>query len=273
VSDTLAASFVRVTSPALRQAAAIARALEGRVANRPKGGEGRAAKAALTIADTAAQEAILVPLLEHFAEFSLDAEEDTPSVHGFRGLRGGVVVLDPIDGTLHSYLERKGPYAVVVGLAVRGTFAASLTALPREGLFFDAVRGRGARVARAGGAPRRARLSSGARRVLVSHEMPEAVRDRLRERDYEVSPACGGAIAVAPLIPGVCGGLRLASGVAKISRRGRVGALIAEEAGAVVRREGFAPFPREIDAPARALLVAATEEDAAQLAWSLEAEG
>ena len=50
-------------APAIRQAASIARALEGRVANRTKNGEA-AIKAALTLADTVSQEALLVPLFE-----------------------------------------------------------------------------------------------------------------------------------------------------------------------------------------------------------------
>jgi hypothetical protein len=59
-------AFVRALAPALRQSASIARALEGRVANRPKHGEATPVKAALTIADTASQAALLVPLFEHF---------------------------------------------------------------------------------------------------------------------------------------------------------------------------------------------------------------
>ena len=53
------ADFISALAPALQQAASIARSLEGRVANRPKTGESTAAKAALTIADTACQEALL----------------------------------------------------------------------------------------------------------------------------------------------------------------------------------------------------------------------
>ncbi len=56
--------FVKAMSPALRTAASIARSLEGRVTNRPKDGESTAIKAALTEADTSAQEALLAPLFE-----------------------------------------------------------------------------------------------------------------------------------------------------------------------------------------------------------------
>jgi fructose-1,6-bisphosphatase/inositol monophosphatase family enzyme len=92
-------AFVAQLAPALRQAASIARALEGRVANRPKHGEASDIKAALTIADTAAQEAILVPLYEHFPNVGLAAEEDTPSVARFPERQDVRVVMDPIDGT------------------------------------------------------------------------------------------------------------------------------------------------------------------------------
>ena len=266
-------AFVAAMLPALRQAAAVARALEGRVVNSPKEREATPSKAALTIADTAAQETLLVTLLERFPFVSLEAEEDTPSVHRFPAHAEARVVIDPIDGTLHSYLEGRGPYAIMVGLAVAGRMEAALVALPREGLFFDATRGNGARVARAGGVPRFVRLpaAEAGRRVLVSHELPDAAKEKLRERGYEVVHGAGGAIAVAPLVPGVCAGLRIALGQNGISVRGRIGALIAGEAGALVRCESGKEFPLELDAPARALLVAAHGDDMDALEEALAA--
>jgi fructose-1,6-bisphosphatase/inositol monophosphatase family enzyme len=263
--------FVEVLFPALRQAAAIARALEGRVSNRPKAGERRPAKAALTLADTAAQEALLVPLFERFPEVSLDAEEDTPTAARFPRAAPARVVVDPIDGTLHSFLLREGPYAVLVGLALHGRYEAALVALPREELFFEALRGAGARVAHGGADRRPARAARAARdgaRVLVSHGLPDAVRARLVERDLEPVPASGGAIAVAPLLPGVRAGLRLAP-MGSISVRGRVGALIGREAGARVCRQDGAPFPDTLDAPAEALLVAPDDETLDDLRFAL----
>ena len=258
-------AFVTALRPAVRQAAAIARALEGRVVNRPKANEASAVKAALTIADTASQEALLVRLAERFPTVALDAEEDTPTVARFPAAGGGLVVIDPIDGTLRSYLGGEGPYAILIGLAVGGRFEAALVALPREGLFFDAVRGGGARVAREGVAPRAARPAPGSRRVLVSHGMPAAVIDALRDAGYEAAGASGGAVAVAPLLPGVCAGLRVATAAAGVSRRGRVGLLVAREAGLLVRGADDAPFPEEIDVPAPVLRVAANEADLAAL--------
>ena len=57
-----ARQFVEVLAPALREAASIARALQGRVRNRPKPGEATPIKAALTAADTACQEVLLAAL-------------------------------------------------------------------------------------------------------------------------------------------------------------------------------------------------------------------
>jgi fructose-1,6-bisphosphatase/inositol monophosphatase family enzyme len=267
-------AFVRALAPALRQSASIARALEGRVANRPKSGEATPVKAALTIADTASQEALLVPLFEHFPGVRLAAEEDTPSTARFARSGAELVVIDPIDGTLRSYLEGRGPYAVMIGLAREAGYEAALLALPREEVYLDAVHGQGARVALSGGAPKRARASASGKRVYVSHGMPEAAVEVLLRRDFEVVSACGGAVAVAPLVPGACAGLRIATEAAPgLSIRGRIGALIAAEAGALVRCEDGEAFPRELEAPARALLVAASSAQLAVLEAAVAAAG
>lgn len=263
--------FVAALSPALRQGAAIACALEGRVKNRPKSGETRAAKAALTIADTATQEALLVPLFESFPNLHVEAEEDTPTAGRFPPDGPGHVVIDPIDGTLHSYLDGRGLYAVMLGLAIDGRYEAGLVALPREDLFFEGVRGEGARWARGNEEMRPIALEEGGDQVLVSHELPEPIAGRLRECGYRIAPASGGAIAVAPLIPGACAGLRVAVGSAGISRRGRIGVLIAREAGAAANDENGDPFPTDLDTPARALIVTANERDRENLLWALAA--
>ncbi len=264
--------FVRELAPALRASAGIARALEGRVANRPKRGEVTAVKAALTVADTAAQEALLVPLLAHFPEVRVEAEEDTPSAKRFAAEGPAAVVIDPIDGTLRFYLEGLGPYAVLMGLAIGGVYRAALVALPREDLYFDAIAGRGARGANGAEAvPAPLRCAPTGNRVLISHDLPAPAVESLLADGFEVGPASGGAIAVAPLIPGVRAGLRLAQqGGLGVSIRGRIGALVAAEAGARVACESGEPFPAALDAPARALLVAGDETDLAALRRALE---
>jgi fructose-1,6-bisphosphatase/inositol monophosphatase family enzyme len=267
-------AFVRALAPALRQSASIARALEGRVANRPKRGEATPVKAALTIADTASQEALLVPLLEHFPTVRLAAEEDTPSTLHFAGEGPELVVIDPIDGTLRFYLEGAGPYAVMIGLARERVFQAALVALPREELYLDAVRGAGARLAQQGLPARAARAEATGKRVYVSHNVPEAARECLRRRGFEVASACGGAISVAPLVPGACAGLRIAEEPdADLSIRGRIGLLIAAEAGALVRGEDGEDFTLDIEQRARAVLVAATPHELTALEAALAAAG
>jgi hypothetical protein len=257
--------FARELAPVLRASASIARFLEGRVANRPKRAEATAVKAALTAADTAVQEAILTPLLAHFPEVQVVAEEDTPTAQRFPRSAPAVVVVDPIDGTLRFYLEGLGPYAVLVGLAIDGEYAASLVALPREDLYFEAIAGGGARGGCAVDPPwEPLRCAPSGNRVLVSHDLPAPAVESLLDSGFEVAPASGGAIAVAPLIPGVRAGLRLAL-TGSVSIRGRIGALVATEAGARVACESGEPFPRALDAPARALLVAADEDDLAAL--------
>ena len=267
------AHFVETLAPALRQAASIARALEGRVQNTPKSGETTEVKQALTVADTATQEAILVPLLEHFPGVALEAEEDTETAARFAESGPVRVVCDPIDGTLHSYLRGEGPYAVMVGLECEGRYEAALVALPREGLFFDAVRGTGARVARARAQPRPAQVDQLGNRVLVSHGMPESVFVGLREHGWDPIAACGGAVAVAPLVHGVRAGLRWGTADVGVSIRGRIGLLIAREAGLLVRGAAGEPFPDDVGSMAPALLVASREEDLAVLAAALAMRG
>ena len=77
---------------------------------------------------------------------------------------------------------------------------------------------------------------------------------------------------MAPLVPGVRAGLRwVRESAAGVSIRGRIGVLIAEEAGALVRCETGDGFPRGLDTPASALLVAANEADVVALQDALAA--
>jgi len=252
----------------------MARELEGRVANRPKFGEATDIKAALTIADTKAQEILLAVLIENFPYVGLRAEEDTPTVARFPENPDASVVIDPIDGTLRFYLERSGPYGVMIGLALENEYSAGLVALPREGYQFEAVRGGGARFSCGDDVSRSIDLEAQGSVVMVSHDLAAESVEVLRCQGFEVVPACGGAISVAPLIPGVCAGLRVATNdPPNVSIRGRIGAMISTEAGAQVCCETGAPFPHDIDEPARALIVAASAEHVAALRAALVPAG
>jgi fructose-1,6-bisphosphatase/inositol monophosphatase family enzyme len=231
--------------------------------------EATAVKQALTLADIETQEIILKALLESFPRVSLAAEEDTDTVPEFPDKSEAQVVIDPIDGTLRSYLEASGPYAVIVGLAVREVYRASLVTLPREGLFFDATLGHGAFAMASGKARRPVRASADGQRVLVSHGMPESVSESLRSQGYEVVSACGGAVAVAPLIKGVCAGVRWSGNPEGISIRGRVGVLISREAGALVRAANGVEFPENIYTPSATLLLCSDPGQAEHLDLAL----
>lgn len=262
-SRTEFGDFARLMVPGVARAAGIARSLEGRVRNVPKAGEEGAVKQALTQADTAAQEAILECLVEHFPGVSLAAEEDTPLVSRFPEAASALVIIDPIDGTLRSYLEARGPYAVIVGLAIEREMQASLVALPREGLLFAAQLGGRARSIRPAAEPRDAKARADGDRVLVSHAMPKRVVGALIAEGFEVVHACGGAVAVAPLIRGVRAGLRYAPGKRKrgISIRGRAGTVISRQAGAYLAGDAGRPFPLDLDTPTRTLRIVADEAD------------
>ena len=89
-------------------------------------------------------------------------------------------------------------------------------------------------------------------------------------RGFAVQRACGGAVAVAPLIPGVRGGLRVGK-LGSISTRGRIGLLIAAEAGAQIETATGEPFPVSIDEAADTLVVASDPEIARELRIALSA--
>ncbi len=267
------AGFARAMTPAVLRAAGVAPSLEGRVRNVPKQAEEDAVKQALTEADTAAQEVILESLIELYPEVSLAAEEDTPTVARFVESSSSLVIIDPIDGTLHSYLEARGPYAVIVGLAVERELHSAVVALPREGQLFLADREGPAERTTSKGAYRKAKPRADGDRVLVSHSMPKRVLEALCAEGLTPTPACGGAIAVAPLIRGVRAGLRYYGGKRKrgISIRGRVGALIARQAGVHLEADGRRPFPMHLDEHTRTLRLAAEADDLPVLAGALAA--
>jgi fructose-1,6-bisphosphatase/inositol monophosphatase family enzyme len=255
--------FIKAIAPSVTRAAAVVRELEGRVANEPKDGESTDIKSALTLADTVSQEIILAAVLDHFPGVCLRAEEDTPLVARFPTRAPATVVLDPIDGTLRSYLERAGPYGIMVGLAAAGAYQAAIVALPHERYEFHATLGGGAFSATGSdGVARPVELAPSGNRILVSYDLPERCAEILRGRGYELVQACGGAISVAPLIPGFRAGLRVATNdPPNVSIRGRIGVLIAREAGATVLRETGDPFPDDLETPARVLIVGSDSND------------
>ncbi len=261
-------AFIEDLTPAIREASVVARKFEAEAQNTPKTGETSDVKAALTLADTECQEILLQALLTRFSHVALEAEEDTASVAAFRQEGPELVVMDPIDGTLRSYLERRGPYGVMVGIALDGCYEAAVVSLPREDLFFSAVRGEGAQRAQ-GEAPFTSASvgnegSEGRQRILVSYEIPEGVVQALEGMGFDVGYGCGGALAVATLMPDVFGSIRWCPEKG-VSIRGKVGLLIAREAGALVCDGKGGPFTEQLSVRSDLSLTAANHEILDQL--------
>jgi hypothetical protein len=250
------------------QAMAAVRWLEGRVRNRPKAAEATPAKAALTDGDCVSQEILLVALREHFPRVELFVEEDTPSVSQFaRNRADETVVIDPIDGTLR-YLRGDGMYAILVGLERGRQVEAALVALPQTGTLIRAVRGQGAEIARSGGDFAPARLGGEGSQLLVSAGLPEEIGRRLSLSGLRLLTAAGGAIGVAPLLPGICGGLRIMEGSEGLSRRAWVACLATLEAGGCVEAlDG--PFPARHQRGVRGLVIAPSTDGIARLREAL----
>ena len=139
------------------------------------------------------------------------AEEDTPSTIAFRE-RGSGARRDRPDRRDAALLSRGRGALRGDDRAWRASacYTAALVALPREELYLDAVRGRGARVAQRGSPPRRVRAEATGKRVYVSHNVPEAARESLRSRGFEVTRPAAARSPSRRSCPERCAGLRIA---------------------------------------------------------------
>jgi myo-inositol-1(or 4)-monophosphatase len=143
--------FLDTVLPVVRQCAAASRVFYGEVADVGKkadasltGKHAQQASSVLTVLDAAFQELILGAVHARFPDIRCIAEEKTPMRRAFAGNDSDyVVILDPIDGTLH-FQRGDAPYHVCVGLAHRGRMIASAIARPSEDKLFTAIRGGGA---------------------------------------------------------------------------------------------------------------------------------
>jgi len=244
----------RMTLP-VRQAMAAVRWLEGRVRNRPKVEELTPEKAALTDGDCVSQEILLVALREHFPGVSVSVEEDTPTAEAFAANRSSeTVVIDPIDGTAR-YLRGDGPYAILVGLEREGRVESALVAVPQLGALMRAVRGGGAEISVADGPFVAARVKRRGPQLLVSHGLPQDVRARVNAALLKPIVAAGGAIGVAPLLDGCCGGLRIAGEPTGLSRRAWISGLPTLEAGGCVETL-VGRFPERFEPGVTGVLIA-----------------
>ncbi len=237
MADIRPQRFLDAVLPVVRQCAAASRLFHGDVADVGKkadtsltGARAQHASRALTVLDTAFQDLILGAVHARFPGVRCIAEERTAMRRAFAGNGGDeVVILDPIDGTLH-FQRGDAPYHISIGLARRGRMIAAAVARPTEDKLFTAVRGRGAWVQVGSGAPKPLQLPEQPRtkKAFVSSKarrFQAAAREHFEPRDYPI----GAALVLTQLAEG-----DLAAYLTRQVEVYDVGppSLIAEEAGA-----------------------------------------
>jgi fructose-1,6-bisphosphatase/inositol monophosphatase family enzyme len=134
-------SFTYGMTVAVRQAGAVAYALQGRVLNEGKDdatslpGDSEALRqrrAAKTVVDEIVQEILIIAAAELLdcRTTSLDAEEESRSTHLFvnDGSRR-TLILDPVDGTVE-YIEGLSSYSICAGLVENGRLTSALVFFP-----------------------------------------------------------------------------------------------------------------------------------------------
>ena len=157
--------FIDALLPVVGQCARASLIFYGQVADIGKaadqhltGRKAQAASTAFTVLDAAVQDILLAAVLQHFPFVRCIAEERTPLKKRFAGHTSPyVVILDPIDGTLH-FKRGDAPYHISIGLAHDGLMLAALVARPSEDKMFTALKGQGAFVRVGNGGPRRLQL-------------------------------------------------------------------------------------------------------------------
>jgi myo-inositol-1(or 4)-monophosphatase len=229
--------FLDTVIPVVRQCAAASRVFYGDVADVGKkadrslsGQQAQHASSVLTVLDAAFQELILGAVHGRFPGIRCIAEENTPMRRAFAGNESDyVVILDPIDGTLH-FQAGDAPYHVCVGLARRGRMVAAAVARPSEDKLFTAISGQGAWLQRGKRRARRLQLAKSPRtnHAFISSKaraFQELARPRLEPREHPI----GAALVLTQLAEGT-----LAAYLTRQVESYDVGppSLIAEEAGA-----------------------------------------
>ncbi|MFO7654961.1 MAG: inositol monophosphatase family protein [Candidatus Krumholzibacteriia bacterium] len=202
--------FLHAFRLAALQAGAVARRLQGEIAALQKSGERSPEGAALTAADLATQDLILLLLQSEFPDLAVDAEEDTATRDLFQpeGTGRPVCVVDPIDGT-YNYARGSRDYAVMGGWLRDEAFQAAVVHFPawgesERGHTFWGSRGGGAWFQEGDGPPLPARLDAPRNRILVAPYLERTLGDarlqRLTDEGFEVEISrCSAVDATAPV--------------------------------------------------------------------------
>jgi myo-inositol-1(or 4)-monophosphatase len=193
--------FLDAVVPVVRQCAAASLVFHGDVADVGKkadlsltGRRAQDASSVLTVLDSAFQDLILGAVHARFPRLRCIAEERTAMRRAFAGNGGDeVVILDPIDGTLH-FQRGDAPYHICIGLARRGRMIAAAVARPTEDKLFTAIRGHGAWLQVGSRRPRRLLLPRRPRtdRAFISSKarlFQAPARERLEPEEYPIGAA------------------------------------------------------------------------------------
>lgn len=224
--------FVEVFAAAALQAGALARHLQGEVRHQRKEDQASDESSALSAADLAAQDVLLLRLAEDFADLAIDAEEDTDTTALFAPADGrAVIVVDPIDGSFN-YLRGSPEFAVMAAWIEDGTYRAAVIHYPRRAETFWAIAGAGChrRVDRGGDRPVRIPAAL-PHRILVPPRTPGTIRRGAEALGYEVEVCrCSAIDSAAPAIGDAAGSVN----AGPPDRRRSIGFLLVTEAGGEV---------------------------------------
>jgi fructose-1,6-bisphosphatase/inositol monophosphatase family enzyme len=247
--ESIGREFVDAFRLAALQGGTVAKRLQNYVPRESKDGR-TPESAALTAADLAVQDVILLLLHHFFPDAAVDAEEDTETLTLFPQPRAGtpLIVVDPIDGTLN-YSRGSPDYAVMGGILDQGRYEAALLYFPEIGEMYWATAGGGCwRYRGQGRKPLQIRIGPMPNRAMITPNVPEKWRRRLREMGLEVAVSrCSAVDASAP----VSGRAAVSVSVGRPDRRRSLGYLLVKEAGGAVfmedrewKREDPFEYPR-----------------------------
>ena len=194
--------FVQTMLLATEQAGAVARHLQGNVLAGEKSDMGSPEAAAVSVADLATQDVLLLALHHALPEAAVDAEEATEAVALFPppGPERPLAVLDPIDGSLN-YLDLSVDYAVMAAWLEHGVYRAAVVHFPAWGETYWGIEGGGVWRRRSGEAERRVSLPAPRpAALLVNSSLPRQAGEALGRLGLELATTrCSAVDSTAPL--------------------------------------------------------------------------
>jgi fructose-1,6-bisphosphatase/inositol monophosphatase family enzyme len=258
--------FVQAMLLATEQAGAVALHLQGQVQHGHKNGTGSPEAAAVSVADLASQDVLLLALHHALPEAAVDAEEETEAVTLFPAAapHRPLAILDPIDGSLN-YLDMSADFAVMAAWLEGGVYRAAVVHFPAWEETYWGIEDGGVWHRRQQAPPRRVTLPEPRpASLLVSSWLPPETTEALARLGLElVTTRCSAVDSTAPINGRARGSwIHGAPG-----RRRSIGFFLTHLAGGIVHIGGqrwAAQDPYTL--PPGPSFTAADEETAAQLA-------